>query len=516
VVLLWGKDDLVIEGTGNRRTFTGRTAKHLLPDLIPLLDGSRTCEELATRLGWGPEPIRTVLMLLYSCGLLQEGPAEPELARTPQYALLARLLDTTRVNQSATQAQQRLDAAVVGIHGPSDVTDEVVRHLAAVGIRVFAVSQDEVGGADRAALDLAVIVIDGDGTVDEELAAYLHEQRIPVLLVGTSGRRIFVGPYAAPDFGGCACCAAAGLGENADPDQGTPSGRAILAGLTTVEVVTLLSRVGVSTSLRGRVDIDLERGPQGIHPVIPRPGCPICGRAGVPLQEPPLAYAYESSVAFPPRRLVNPRDHQAHFESSNVVLQFDTKDFPGCPVTDLPHGDAAAVVRGLDHYRHVGLTVHGLEAVLGATFGRKEEADPTAKLKRFAPTGGNLGSPQGYLVVRDVDGLEPGCYAYLGETHQLAQLSRGLPQAYADGAPVELVLTGAIARVGRKYRTFAYRVVHLDAGVALAHVALAAARVGVVVHAAQGWPDEELADLLGLDLDQEAVTAHLRLIGAGS
>jgi len=79
-----------------------------------------------------------------------------------------------------------------------------------------------------------------------------------------------------------------------------------------------------------------------------------------------------------------------------------------------------------------------------------------------------------------------------------------------------VVLTGALDRVASKYGTFGYRIVNLDAGCAVAQFALAAAGHGLEVRVAARWDDELIADVLGIDLDSEPITAVIALgrIGA--
>ncbi|MEU4584672.1 nitroreductase family protein [Kitasatospora aureofaciens] len=506
VVLHWSEDGLIVEGTGTRRTLSGRSARQILPDLLPLLDGTRTLDQLSTVLGRPDPQVRAVLLLLYSCGLLQEGAPR----RTdPQSVLLARLLDSTRVNTNADEAQDRLVGAPVALWSDAGFAELLSERLNAMGMRT--VRLDAAGFRADESPVLAVLHIDAGNRGDaREVYRALRLREVPVLLTGPDGDGFFIGPYSANDHGACPECALAQMpstsGESTAPDTQAA------AAMTALEVLGLVARVGKPASLHGRTRVDLRAGKSETRMLAPRPGCDLCGDPAVALQDPPTAYAYEHSVAFPPRRLVNPRDHQVHFEPSNLALQYDAKEYPDAETVELGDADLALLDGGAQP-----LTVELLGTLLAAAFGLKQQPqDRRQKLLRFAPTGGNLGSPTAYLLVRDVPGLRPGGYAYQAIGHRLARVAE-LPPEYADmAAPVLLVVTGALVRVARKYRTFAYRVIHLDTGVAMSHLLLASRRFGLPVINEPAWDDAALATALGVEREFECVTAVVRLGAAGS
>jgi hypothetical protein len=55
-----------------------------------------------------------------------------------------------------------------------------------------------------------------------------------------------------------------------------------------------------------------------------------------------------------------------------------------------------------------------------------------------------------------------------------------------------VVLTAALQRVARKYQAHAYRLVHLDAGRAIAQVRLVADALGLRVAPSLSWDDEQI------------------------
>ena len=76
-----------------------------------------------------------------------------------------------------------------------------------------------------------------------------------------------------------------------------------------------------------------------------------------------------------------------------------------------------------------------------------------------------------------------------------------------------IVSTGALARVAGKYHDFAYRIVHLDAGVATAQLQALATGYGLATRVAPRVDDGLLREELRLDPADEPVTAVLGLYG---
>src|SRR5450756_129675 len=508
LVLAWTATGLLVEGTGTRRALSGKSAQQILPGLLPLLDGTRALPELAELTQLDEARIHAVLLLLYSCGMLQEGPHPEPARRDAAYALLSRLLDTTRVNASVAEAQTRLETTTAIVVAPEPFAGTLTAHLRASGMTTTAGSS--VSAVDPAT-GLAVVWIDRDCEAAATAACVAHYRAgIPVLLVGFDVAGFSLGPYSAVDHGACpACCLSSwqlGL-----PDLGRES-REIAAALTAIEVVALVSRVGKPLSIHGRLITDLATGRSDTALSARRPGCPECGDPAVLLSEPPLAFRFEHSVAFPARRLANPRDHQHHFEAPNVALQYDTKDAGGRPTLELPapRRTREPISPGAaDRPRRVSRS--DVATVLSLAFGLKIQLLEHQPIQRWAPTGGNLGSPQAYLVAHDVDGIEPGVYAYLPVGHQLAVLSDEPPWTQLEGTPATVIMTGALMRVAKKYRTFAYRVVHLDAGAALSHAAFAAGVVDVTLVNHPAWDDELLARATRINPDIEIVTGMFDL-----
>jgi SagB-type dehydrogenase family enzyme len=141
---------------------------------------------------------------------------------------------------------------------------------------------------------------------------------------------------------------------------------------------------------------------------------------------------------------------------------------------------------------------------------------------RTAPSAGALYPVETYLVVHDVEGVEPGVYHYNVRHHALEQLKRGdfraeithaaLDQGMAVRANVVFVWTAVFGRSKWKYKQRAYRYVYLDAGHIAQNLALAAVALDLGSCQIAALYDDEANDLLDVDGVEES-TLYMTLVG---
>jgi SagB-type dehydrogenase family enzyme len=183
---------------------------------------------------------------------------------------------------------------------------------------------------------------------------------------------------------------------------------------------------------------------------------------------------------------------------------------------------------GADEPPAARLELDRVAALLLMTAGIRQPNDdqPRRPVRRWAPTGGNLGSVELYLAACDITGVEPGLYFYQPHEHILARLgpprAAGAmadfihavsPQVQADTPGALIISAGALHRVARKYGAFGYRIINLDAGVALAQSQMVARGLGLKARAVTAWSDDVLEEGLDLQTPAELVTAVLALWG---
>ncbi|MHC3394134.1 nitroreductase family protein [Streptomyces lavendulocolor] len=512
-------DGILVEGGPTRQILRGAATRELIPRVLPLLDGTRDVAGVAEQADVPVQHIQQVVALLYTCGLLEEGvdtvDSDSSVADGPTAMFWSRSLDSTRVNRSAAEVVRRLGAMHVVIVADSGVGAGLRDSLLRNGVgRVELVRTLADGTADL------VVAIDEGGRADlAETAHWCESRGIPMVPAHLSGTTLDIGPYIDPEFTVTFDEAARQRGAEAPaPSRDTTADdtavRTMATALITGQVTSIASRVGAVSVLRGMVRTDLASWRQDMYVMAPVPDR-TGSRAALTAADVPLALAFEASVAFPPRKLLNPRDHQMHYKPGNIALQQESKRWPSARTIDLPrtgiHPQAPLEPAAAPAGGRVGLS--HLASLLMLAAGRREDGRPGLSVPRWAPTGGNLGSVTLHAVVRDVEGVPTGVWGYDSAAHRLARLPDAVDLARLPGtdAAVTFVLTGALARVASKYSTFAWRIVHLDAGVAVAQLSASAASFGFRAQPRDRWDDLCLATAFDLDLDAEPITGVLEL-----
>jgi SagB-type dehydrogenase family enzyme len=134
---------------------------------------------------------------------------------------------------------------------------------------------------------------------------------------------------------------------------------------------------------------------------------------------------------------------------------------------------------------------------------------------RTAPSAGGLYPIETYLVVNNVDGLDPGIYHYNIRDHELELLKKGdfgsatakgaLGQAMPRTAPVTFVFTAIYQRSKWKYGQRAYRYIYMDAAHIAENLALAAVSLDLGTVQVGALFDDELNELIEVDPEKESV-----------
>jgi len=283
---LVGLDDrMLLEHGQTVVVLEGDAVRTLLPALLPLLDGTRSHDELAARLGVGARPaLDHALEVLAAHGLLVEGPPAPREVASAADAVAA------TYGLAPDLAARRLRSAVVGVVGASASALEIARLLRLCGVGT--VRRCRWHGRDR--FDVAVVAPAGD-----ELHRLRSWNRMalaqprPWLPIGPyDGRYAAVGPLIVPGETCCFECVrrrrAANLayGELLDDLETVPTAATVDAALGAMVVgvaahVVLRWLGGCDTTLAG-VLFAVEARPAlsvGDHPVLRHPRCPACSPA---------------------------------------------------------------------------------------------------------------------------------------------------------------------------------------------------------------------------------------------
>jgi bacteriocin biosynthesis cyclodehydratase domain-containing protein len=187
---------LVLEHAQVVVVLEGAAVRTLLPHLLPLLDGTRTVDDLVARLGVAARPaVDRALQTLARHGVLAEGPPAPDDVRASAHALAAAFDVSPRV------AAERLRAGSVGVIGSGPAAAEIARLLHLAGVRHVS----SRSWARAAEVDLAVVapaVDEVDGLLPwNSLALERAVSWLPVR--PWDGRCAFAGPLVVP---GESCC----------------------------------------------------------------------------------------------------------------------------------------------------------------------------------------------------------------------------------------------------------------------------------------------------------------------
>ncbi|MBO8201137.1 hypothetical protein ACFW4X_08170 [Streptomyces smyrnaeus] len=530
-------EGLVVEGLPAPQVFRGKAATALLPRLLPLLDGTKDCAALAEELGIAPRAVFKALSLLWMCGVIEDTPSPGSEQSAAGDALaaeladhLSRMGDSTGANSCWEQGALRLTTARVALFGTGPTATALAEELgpSAPVVRVTGTDGVPPEGttlAVAAALPAAEL---------SAVAAACRERNLPLVRVAVFAGRARLGPFVHPDCTPCLDCL---LAEEADTEEapGTPEAdeeaAALTAALAAHDLFGFLSRSVPSPYPNQWRTVALDDLKQRRHSGATRPGCPSCSaarpagpapEATAVTEDPrpaPLAARYEAFIGFPPHEYMDPKGHQQHYKPSNLALQRQEKTWPVCPRVELPDPDTARLAGRPYGHEEAGpeaavdahVDAQTLSLVLATTAGIRV-GDPDF-LRRWTPSGGNIGSVLAHLAVRDAAGLEPGLYGYVPGEHRLALLAPGTAAlaGVPGSGPATLVLTGNLGKVAKKYHSFALRVTLLDAGCAQATLRRVCRTLGLPRTPVRRWDERAVTGALGVDPRVEPVTAVIDL-----
>jgi bacteriocin biosynthesis cyclodehydratase domain-containing protein len=270
----------------------------LLPELLPLLDGTRSVPEIVGKLGRAAEPsVTNALAALAENGLLTEGTPLPR-SSAPRRAASAMFVAAATRRTTLTKADSALASARVTIAGESPIAGEAARLLSASGVRdVRCVQLEDVGAADE-----FVVCAPAPGEtagLTMVNASRLAAGRAWLAVMPHDGRSLVVGPLYLPGQSACHACyrlrraSASGYEEDFELVDVEPiraacpeALAAVAAGLAATITLRWLSTS--DPSLPGRC-YALEAGVVlglSLHHVLRVPRCPACGPGDMSMPSP--------------------------------------------------------------------------------------------------------------------------------------------------------------------------------------------------------------------------------------
>jgi SagB-type dehydrogenase family enzyme len=551
------ENGFVVDGTDRLCSLAGGAARNILPALIPLMDGTRELPELENALEGVPATrVREAITVLFGSGLLEDATGEcpAETDGTPAtVAFFRRFLRATGANRNARHAYQKLaDVTVIVAAAPDHLPPRDARAgailrslLEDAGCRMVRLltrnSANELDPiAARQSCPTVVVSFCAQGEDCDwhtELDAWCARHKFPWLRTVVDEEQGYadIGPIFQPPESACYRCfravqAKPGARRVPSVRSKTDGSVEFWASLTVVEMAYWLTRMGPRMPARGfrRYRLPSCEATDLLYPRLP--GCPRCrpcrhsaaktGQSGWV----PTAMVFEDYVERQPSSTIDPTADEALSRLGSQLIR-QSKSLPICkryPFDGTPSdldGGVGEALRAPSYPSAGCLTVQAAATIMATAAGIRSISPEGTQVRRWAATGGNLGSVELFLVARAVEGLPPGVYFYQSHEKSLASLERHsdgldvtdlmariMPEI-PDGACDALVIfTGAYHRLVRKYGPFAYRLMLMDAGVAMTQMHLAANCLGMRSPCAVHWSDDLIEERLGLDFPNEQVT----------
>lgn len=541
---------LVIEGGSRQHVFRGRAATEVLPRLLPLLDGSRDAAGLADTLGITPVQVNQVLDLLTESGLVEaaasaELPAAADLTAAADPAVLSwfsRNLPESGGHACAEDVLAALADTTVVVVAVPDIADRLLLDLTGAGIgRIVVVdgaaaSFPELDGRQSRVLS---VIVTSDAVADAgspevertrlRMAKWAAEANVPVLNVAWTNGFLDIGPVSVAGFSACPNCArrssrdAAVIASTAASASGSVD---LAAGLAAAELVALVARLPSAADPRTMARISTTDFGSDSFWVVPYEDCDSC--VGLAQRHTDPAHdqftdVFEWSVqelpsAVSPGRVIPP------WEMERILaLKRRRPTLPTLPRQPLPPAVLRApgyfgIPAGSDTPRAARPDLDLWATLLRQTAGfhAASVASSAVSPHRWAPSGGGLASVELFVIGEaGMAGLPGTVFRYDDLTHsllavrddhiELAQVVEGTDLETA-GAMAVTVFVAAHNRLATKYREYAYRVDHLDAGCASTQFTAVARAHGLAPRFATRW-DGRIAEVLGLARDDQFVTA---------
>jgi len=160
--------------------------------------------------------------------------------------------------------------------------------------------------------------------------------------------------------------------------------------------------------------------------------------------------------------------------------------------------------RSVRDYKRAPLSMEQVSQLLWAASGRN-------LYRRTAPSAGATYPLETYLMVRDVEGLEPGIYHYSSSGHTLEmtkdqdarkRLSRAaLEQEMIEEAQVNIIIAADYDRTTGRYGQRGIRYVHMEVGHVGQNISLQAIALGLGTVMIGAFEDKQVKEVLGIRED---------------
>jgi len=167
-------------------------------------------------------------------------------------------------------------------------------------------------------------------------------------------------------------------------------------------------------------------------------------------------------------------------------------------------------------YTSDSLTLEELSFLLWSTQGVKQVLKSGRGVRRTVPSAGAKSPLETYLVINNVQALEPGLYRYIAFSHQLMYIKSienaeermgelTFDQKFVGKAPVIFCWTAVPYRTEWRYTILAHKFIAVDLGIVNQSLYLACEAINLGTVAIGYYEQNKLDKLLGLNTDEEFV-----------
>jgi SagB-type dehydrogenase family enzyme len=551
------EEGLLVDGMDRPRIVRAPGCFTLLPALISLMDGTNEISDLERHFPqMDPEQVRRAASVLFSAGLLEDNVGYDETNNCTNNNTLSffrRFLSVTGINSSAQEAYSKLqntEALIASHSNCEEASSRLQSSLLSVGFgAVRTLSAGFLNRPDHLITKMqhAIIVsltfkgddIDWNFKLDE----WSSNRRIPWFRAVVDEKQHYadIGPLFCSDKTPCYQCfrlvhaRPSGSFDDLEFDH-CSSTHMFWTGVVAAELMYLVSDISVAVTKKGFRRYDLRTLESKVLQSFRLPGCARCramGRGspkGEIEERVDTALVFEDYVGLEVAPLGARRTTREGFLVQSMSIVEQEKYLRSCeqqPLNQEYTGLDCNILDAMGAELQISpkrLTASGIATILRMTAGIREADFAARKVSRWAPTSGNLGSVEVFLAIREIDGLAPGFYFYHPQQHALAALERrggsiGVDEFMrrvilcdSETLPgVMICLVGAFGRVSRKYGPFGYKLINLDAGVAIGRLHLTARSLGVSAQIVAESADDLVERELSLNAPSRQSTAVIAL-----
>lgn len=548
VVIVPVENGCLIDGSLSVRVLKADNGYPNLPEVLALLDGSRTMEELRAQPGIASDFVDSLVTQLSDWGLLEEAAHSAEHQGIPNQETLSFFRRFRDPAQNSKEQFEKLRASSVLIFARQSISDQVqslksLLENTGVGQVNFHPAESAdlwlSSAGESTSLVVSLSLTGEDHQWFSSLDQWSHEKDRSWfrLVVDPQANYADVGPLFEGKNTACYQCFHAVHGKTPAETNASSYDQLFWISIAATEITFRLAQIVPVPGPGSFRRYDLQHWGSTFLFNTRVPGCSQCrpcnlattdGSTLTAREQTDTSLVFEDYVA--PKSLDYLRG--LFYGSDAYVRSFahEGKELPSCralaltrllppfdrTVLDVMNQDEAISSRS-------SLSVKELSTLLLLSAGLREPANTGPQVRRWAPTAGNFGSVELFVVVRNIDGLLPGFYFYQSNEHALKFFERrreslsvdefmrralGLGAGDIKDLPAALIsLTGAFGRVATKYGAFGYKLINLDAGAAISQLCLAAAGLNINLRVVPYWADDVIEKQFNLRTVVEQSTA---------